>query len=230
MRFAVGTAVLIAAANLAPAGAGTPVEQTLVCPVGGETFTSTGTTSCTVSGRTMSFRPITSCEFVTRLPVCPSNGLPLYTEFTADELTALTDLMSNDDYNAIRALPPWQRAYALNTRLRGDGAADGFRLLLNAMWYEDDTFFADPTRADVFLAEVEAEKARVDAPNHAFLDALAIYALAQDGRNRAAQARLTALRSSGSVPSGLLPYLFRLSNCIDDMAASDCKPDVPINN
>ncbi|MEM9342480.1 MAG: hypothetical protein AAGA87_05500, partial [Pseudomonadota bacterium] len=67
MKLIVGalcTAIFLSSA----AGAGTPFEDTMTCPVGGEEFTIVSTASCSTMGRTMSFRPVTSCDFVTRLP------------------------------------------------------------------------------------------------------------------------------------------------------------------
>ncbi|MEM9851607.1 MAG: hypothetical protein AAF761_06380, partial [Pseudomonadota bacterium] len=115
MRMTTWVAALLMAT---PAIGGSPVEETIVCPVGGESFTITGTLSCSTRGRTLSLKPITTCDFVDRLPVCPGNGLPLYDRFTDDELARLGTYLSGEEFAAIAPLPPWQRAYALNQYLR----------------------------------------------------------------------------------------------------------------
>lgn len=226
----VGLTTFIVTLVALPALAGTPVEQSVTCPVGGETFTITGTASCSVIGRTMSFRPITSCDFVTRLPVCPGNGLPLFDEFTDAELTILRDLIGTPKYANLQESPPWVRAYFLALRIGRQDTASSFRLILNALWYEPDAFRNDDALTDAFLREVGLEKARVGEANHPFLEAISIYAMILSGRTDKAAASLETLRASGTVPNGLVPYLFRLSNCIEDPTAADCAPDVPINN
>ena len=60
--------------------------------------------SCSSMGATMSLRPITSCDFVTRLPVCPSNGLPLFKDFPADEVARPERYVQTPDYAALRDL------------------------------------------------------------------------------------------------------------------------------
>lgn len=77
--------------------AGMPVETPFTCPVGGEEFVITDTMSCSEMGRTMLLRPVTSCDFVTRLPVCPGNGFPAYRDATEEELARLDTLVASED-------------------------------------------------------------------------------------------------------------------------------------
>lgn len=221
-------AVLLSLSAPAGAPAGIPTEGLLKCPVGGEAFMVTGTTSCTVMGRTMSFRPYTSCDYITRLPVCPSNGLPLYREFTGAEVESLSRLVRSEDYRALRARSKWQRAYAVAGHLKDAGTTAGFNLMLGFFWYETDAFLQSSSALADFLLEVRAELAGADAQEVPVIQAIAAYALFLAGNAEEAESFLKAARSAEEIPAALDSYLDRIEACSANMDAPDCGPEARI--
>ena len=207
------------------AWAGIPIDETVVCPVGGEKFTVTRTASCTTFGRTMSFRPYTSCEFITRLPVCPSNGLPMYQEFTADQVTELTTFVEAPSYATLKDLSPWQRAYGLSVHLGQSGTETAFWLLMNAMWYEADVFFESDVALNQLLQEAEFELERTPEENRPFLNAILAYALTHAGRIDEANEKLESARKAPDTPDYLQKYISAVEVCQSDAEAEVCQPN-----
>ena len=212
----------------APGLAGIAYLETMSCPIGGEEFTLTRTASCTRMGRTMSYRPITSCDFVTRLPVCPGNDLPVYREFRQDEFEPLEALLGSPDYDAMRDLPPWQRAYAIAQHLGEADTGTAFNLLLNALWFETAPLVESQTAMDQFVQEAEAEAARLDDADRPCLHAIAGYALSLAGRVEEANAWLNKAEAAEGTPDSLKAYLATIRACQGDMGAEGCRPDDPI--
>ena len=101
----------------AEAFAGIPYEETLTCPVGGQEFDVTSTMSCSTMGRTLSLRPISSCDFITRLPVCPSNRLPIFDEFNEDDVAKLEVYIDTPEYRDLIKAPKYLRAATIARHL-----------------------------------------------------------------------------------------------------------------
>ena len=209
------------------ATAGIPTENEVTCPVGGEVFTTTGTMSCSTRGRTMSFRPLSTCDFVTRLPICPSNGLPLYRDFDEGEVAALTRLLNSADWDEMRALPPWQRAYAVARHLDEEGTDVAFGILLSAFWYDTEALLAEPALIDRMVAEFAAERDRAAPEDQPFLDAILAYALIAANRAGDAEPLLARVRAMPDLPDYLQSYVDAVSSCRGSMAAEECRPDAP---
>ncbi|MEO0653620.1 MAG: hypothetical protein AAFY77_01995 [Pseudomonadota bacterium] len=207
-----------------PAQAGMPVDQTITCPVGGEEFTVTVTPSCSEMGRSMSFAPITSCDFITRLPICPGNGLPLYREFSQDEIAHLEGFVSTPDYQRLRQLRPWQRAHGLAQHLGEAGTETSFWLLLRGLWYDPEAFFDGPETLQKFLDEADQERARAGAENVPFLVAIVGYALSAAGRLDDANVRLDQAMRAADVPDFLQDYVEAIRTCQPDMTRDGCRP------
>ncbi|WP_269583746.1 hypothetical protein [Roseibium sp. Sym1] len=230
-RLALG---VVLAGVMTPAMAGIPVEAERTCPVGGETFTIVETLSCTTFGRTMSFRSLSSCDFVTRLPVCPGNGLPLYKEFSPDEVTRLETLLATSAFADLGDLEPWQRAYRIAGELGDTGSKQGFLLLLQALWYESDSFLKNATALEAFVREAEGELERVEKREKPFVAAIVSYTLAAAGQPDRAEdwfGRATALTEALASENGdvtyLRAYLEKVSACRADMSAESCSPNAP---
>lgn len=211
------------------AWAGMPIDKTVTCPVGGEKFTIIGTASCTTMGRTMSFRPQTSCDFVTRLPVCPSNGLPIFDNFTQDQVTALTGFLKTSDYETIKKLPPWQRAYALAAHLGQSGTEVAFWLLQNSMWYETASFFESGVALDQLLHEAEFELQRAPEDAKPYMNSVLAYALAYAGRIEESKERLRVAEQTPGKSEHLQNYISAIEACQTDMSAPNCQPNVRFN-
>ncbi|MFQ1702139.1 hypothetical protein ACJ5NV_16250 [Loktanella agnita] len=170
-------------------------------------------------------RGITSCDFVTRIPVCPSNGLPMYREFNDEEVETLAAFIQTPEFAAIKQKPPYQRAYDVAHHLGDTMSPVGFSLSLSAWWYETDAFVANPRIQDSFLREAEAELGRSDADGAPVLAALTAFAAAHAGRDDYARRWLAEGRSRlGDNPQGIA-YLEAVAACLADISAAGCAPD-----
>lgn len=207
------------------AHAGVPTEERMTCPVGGEEFTTTGTASCTFFGRTMSLRPLTSCDFVTRMPVCPSNGLPVYREFTDEEVARLEQIVTAPGWDDVRMLPPFLRAYALAQELDGGSDEERFGLMLNAFWYETEALIGDPVAVQALVSEIEAELDRAPAQSAGFLHGMAAMALAHAGMTEAAREHVT--RAEAAAQGENLAYVAAVAACVETPGAEGCGLDDP---
>ncbi len=207
--------------------AGMPVEATMKCPVGGEEFTITKTPSCTTMGRTMSFRPRTTCDFITRLPVCPSNGLPVYQEFSEEQVIDLTRFMESEAYASLKQLPPWYRAYRIAEHLGETKTRATFGLLLEAFWYQPEEFLDSETAMDHLLAEAGFELERLQEPSRPFLHAFLGYAMASAERFAESSDHLAQAKATPGIPEELRAYIARVESCHEDMSAPECQPSAP---
>lgn len=212
-----------------PAAAGTPFESELKCPVGGETFTITETASCSGGyGRTMSLRQITSCDFVTRLPVCPGNGLPIYRQFKEDDIPKLEALVSGPDYPAMRDMSDWQRAYAV-ARYMGEAGQFGFGLQLEALWFDSEAFLKDKVAMSLFELESETELSKADLESTPYIKALVAYVRVASGRREEAAEAIAAVRPLVGDNEDVTRYLDRLEACNADFQPETCGPDAPFD-
>lgn len=207
--------------------AGTAFQETITCPVDGEKFSITGTTSCSSLGRTMSFRPITSCDWVTQLPVCPSNGLPLYQDFSKTQIARLESLLASEDWSNLKTLSPWERAYRVAKQLGQEGTRTAFSVILRAFWFDPDALYASETALDELIKEGSAEIARSDAEQAAFLNAILAYALSAGGRLDEANARLEQASDFEEAPTSLSQYIAAIKACQSDMQREGCRPNQP---
>lgn len=210
---------------IGPAISGSPVRAEKTCPLGGEKFEIVETMSCTTMGRTMSFRQLTSCDFVTKLPVCPSNGLPLYQEFSEQELEQLKTFVETEYYQVIRKLPPWQRAYKLAEVLQHTRSKRAFLILLQAFWFENEQLLKNRDLFKEFVSEAESEFGRVDKEKP-FVAAITGYALALADETELADqwlARAASLTNTmyeqNENADYLRAYLSRVSECQENMAS-----------
>ncbi|QIG79100.1 hypothetical protein [Stakelama tenebrarum] len=122
----------------------------MICPVGGETFQGPSLMHYSTFGAMPDGMPVGSILFPILLPECPSNGLPLFREFDADEAARLAPLLASEAWEAVRASEtPYYRAYWLEKRL-GD-ARNALWLLLSAGWEAKNA--EDRERADRYGTE-----------------------------------------------------------------------------
>lgn len=209
--------------------AGTPVEEERICPVGGESFTVTGTLSCSTMGASMSMRQLTSCDFVTLLPVCPSNGLPLYRDFAAPEIAVLEPYLQGPDWGAIADRSPYLRAHAIERLLSGEDSETAYWLLQGGLWHDRAAMLATPGTMDLFLAEAERQKGRVTAEDRPYFLGAVAYQLAADGRDQAARDWLAEARAASDGSDFLTGYFDALAACIGDMGRAGCGSDDPFD-
>jgi len=218
----------LAALSLAGAAhAGIPVTVELTCPVGGESFSVIETTACELEGRTMSFRPVTTCDFITQLPVCPSNGLPMYQEFNEDQVSKLTEFVGSEAFAPLMDLPAWQRAYEVSAQLGETGTPASFGLLMNAVWFEGESLEGNADITAHLMEEFEAEVARAAPIEGAFLRAIIAYFLQTAGQMEEADALLAEAKAVPEIPEILKQYIASIEACRTDMESDACQPDAP---
>ena len=131
-------ALAIWAAFATPAQAGTPYEEQMTCPVGGETFTYIATGSFSTFGSRPDGKPYGSWTFPMPLPECPTNKLVMYRDFLPEEIAQLTQLAQSADYVALHGETPYYRAQWLATRMDAGKADYPLWILLRATWEADD--------------------------------------------------------------------------------------------
>jgi hypothetical protein len=204
--------------------AGEPISTKVKCPVGGQRFKITQTLSCTTMGRTMSLSPVTSCDFITRLPVCPKNGLPMYQDFSDAQIAELKVFLKTPEYAALMPLSPWQRAYGVAVHLGQSGSSTAFGILVQAFWYEPDEFLASETALDQLLLEAKAELPRNAPEDRIFREAIIAYALTAAGRIKEANALLSRVEKAGDTPDDLRQYAATVRSCQKDVKREGCRP------
>ncbi len=220
-------AALIAMLLAGAVHAGSPVDATLTCPVGGESFSVVETTSCSLQGRTMSFRPLTTCDFITQLPVCPSNGLPLFQEFSDEQVAQLTEFVGSAEFAPLLELPAWQRAYQVAVKMGLSGTPGAFGLLMNAVWFEGESLAGNTEMTARFMDEFEIEVARAEPIEGAFLRAIVAYFLQTTGQPDQAEALLTQAKAVPGIPETLTQYIAAIENCRTQMDQFACQPNTP---
>lgn len=216
-------ALLIVAST--PVSSGIPAEKEMSCPIGGETFTITTTLSCGDEGRTISFRPVTTCDFVTRLPVCPSNGLPIYKGFSPNELERITLFLETDNYQELLKISPFLRAYQLEKSLTEQRTSESFGLILHAMWWESETFYISESTVASFAQEAEAEFSRAPQQDQAILAGITAYVLAVAGNTEEARIWLEKANAAIAPNDYIAHYLATIRNCFSKMASNECQPE-----
>ena len=208
-----------------PAIAGTPVDEEVICPVGGEKFTITGTMSCSTEGVTMSLRQQTTCDFVTRLPVCPSNALPLYREFSEAEVNDLQNFVQTDAYMTLAGKSPYLRAYAVERQLAGTGTEVSYWILASGLWFDGDALRADPEAFSLYVTEAETEKQRVSAEDRPYMLAVTAFHLSTVGRDDDARSWLAEAQAATDGSDFLEAYIKAVDKCIGNMTDESCDPE-----
>lgn len=111
---------------------GGPAEIT--CPIGGERFEALMTTSYSTTGRRPDGKPYSYWPLPIAIPVCPSNGLVVFQDFTPEQIATLKPLIASDAYKRmIKQDSTYYRAQWLATRI-GVPEADALPTLLQATW------------------------------------------------------------------------------------------------
>lgn len=176
-----------------PAASSTPYIRTLTCPIGGEEFEHLETMSYSTEGSRPDGKPYGNWDFPIAFPVCPSNGLVVFKEFTSDEIAKLGPIIASQTYLAMRKVDtPYYRAAWLKRQI--EPGSDTIGLLIQAIWETDET----PRLRARYLAEL-AESVSAEPPATISVEwfveqARAINAMRELGRFDEALARLSALR------------------------------------
>jgi len=200
--------------------AGSPIDDEVTCPVGGEKFVITGTTSCSTMGRMLSLQPITSCDFVTRLPICPKNKLPMYRDFNDDEVKTITAFMKTKAYKDALTESPYFRAYLLSKEIENSESQESFFLIQNALWYGKNT----SQISDIYQTELDETLPKFDEDNRPFWLAAGSFQNWVSGDVEKAKQRLQDAKSIADSDNKFLDrYLKRLDDCFSrNLEGEDC--------
>ncbi|WP_132859364.1 hypothetical protein [Shimia isoporae] len=167
------------------------------------------------------------------MPACPTNGLPIYREFSTEEISHLENHLETEDWKRDRKLPPLQRAFALAEHMGDTTAPFGFFMLLNAMWYEPTSFLKNDEQKDAFFAAAAVEIEENRDGNGPFFQAILAYTLALDAQTGRATSELTKARekteANPNLPDFLRQYISSIEACLPDINVADCAPDAPLD-
>lgn len=221
-----GFVALVASA----AYAGIPTSEPMVCPVGGEKFTITGTASCSQFGLTQDFymRRPSSCDFVTRLPQCPDNKLPMYKEFSKDEVALLKDYVQSEEYKAAAGRSRFYLAKKVDDHLvaKGSERAMGFNYLLGGLQFDRENTETDAEYRAWFVAAGEAEiTAAAEPADIPYVRLLMAYAKLQGGQFEESSALVQAVKTDATVKDDnklVKSYVARLEECLAAKDPSKC--------
>lgn len=131
--------VAVIAGSLAAAtvDAGMPYQKTMTCPIGGEKFKHTFTASYSTFGNRPDGKPYGSWTFPIPIPVCPSNKLPIYSEFSKEELASLGPLVASTEFKQIAvANTPYYNAAWLMQQM-GEKPETVAWMIVKASWEAD---------------------------------------------------------------------------------------------
>ena len=209
------------------AAEGVTRTEEVVCPIGGEVIEVVREVDCPRTGITMSLMPVNTCSDVTLLPICPATGLPLFRDFSAEEVSALQKIVTEEGYLALRDGNDWLRADYVAGRL-GTGPDDELQALLMAFGDDPSLFRRDEALTERLLAAIDrmvAERGPDAAP---WGNGRIAHIHAVLGETEAARARLAAVPPDAD-PSGFWGwYAILLTACLADMDRPECRPDAPI--
>lgn len=208
--------------------AGMPEEVTVTCPVGGETFEITETSSCTAfRSWNMTLAPETSCEFITRLPQCPTNRLPLYKDFSQEDFVRLPELLAEPEFKAAADLSRYAAADWLEQQLVGPASDVRFGVLLHGLWYDGERTFSDPAYLSTFVDVTKQALNSMNADDRPFFEALLAFVDIKRGSGPVSGALDAILVENGASPF-LSSYVNAIRACEADPTAETCDPNAPI--
>lgn len=209
------------------AWAGLAYDEKIECPIGGKRVQTTETMSCSTSSAiTMSLRRPSSCDFVTRLPVCQKEAFPIYREFSSEETALLEKITTTDWYQKAKSESRFLRAYLIENELKTYSKEEMFWLLQSGHSYDPKHTYGN--RA-YFAAFRDAADAYVKvAGNEDKKLILLATAFAQIHSNEP-QMALVMLESAARYSTPDVPffdqYLELVKQCVNQPSSSKCSPE-----
>ncbi|SIO04347.1 hypothetical protein SAMN02745824_2739 [Parasphingorhabdus marina DSM 22363] len=211
------------------AHAGIPVTNDVECPVGGENFQTVGTASCSNFGGSQDFllKVSTSCDFVTRLPQCPGNRLPMYKKFSDDEIKRLESYLQSREFQSFSSRSRYFIAKKVDDFLVSGGSEKvvSIYFLLGGLQHDRGNTLSDPEYLaflDSFDAASLAERSKDDLP---YIRLVIAYTHFVRKSYDEAQKLLDLVKSS--VPERenkfLTTYITRLESCMAETGETSCR-------
>lgn len=210
------------------ASAGIPEEFIVECPIGGSPVTVLGTLSCSWEAglRTMSLRVPSTCDFVTRLPVCSKDDFPIYREFSSDEVSRLKGMVLQDWYQSSRVNSEFLRAYLLERELGTYSKAELFWLLQEGFFFDPIDTYGDAEYLSYYKDVAKEYFKEVEGVERKFVLLAEAFAHVHTAKPEEAR-KLLAL--AAKIPSPTSPFLDQyiklVEACIENPAADECHPE-----
>lgn len=211
--------------------AGMPIEETAKCPFGGERVKYISSPGCSSFGGSMrmSLAPITSCDFVERLPQCPKSKVPLYRDFSKAEAKRLKEFSKSEIYLEASEISRFYLAYVIERELSPDAVSSQLDLLVLGLWYDPERTYNNDIYFRAFSEVMNKVTPSASAEDKAFLRAIGAYGLVKRGNLSKAKEMIKAVRQSPASKGTFLPaYLTLLEKCFGRQAAPECQPDYEV--
>lgn len=190
----VGLATFLALAMSADGALATTYsEETIRCPVGGESFEVTSVSSYTTLGQRPDGKPYGTLPLPEPLHECPGNKLVIYRVFTPDEVKQLEPLIASESYrDMVASETSYYRAAWLDRQLKPHDNSWAW-ILLRATWQADHRPALKTRYQTEFVAAAAATPAKPDDIIWLVLQLRAVNALRELGRFDEAVALLRGL-------------------------------------
>jgi hypothetical protein len=209
---------LVACATVSHAGI--PITNKHSCPVGGQKFESVGTASCSTFGLTQDFyfRRPSSCDFVTRLPQCPDNKLPLYKEFSKEEIAWLKGYLGTADYQAVREQSRFYIAKKVDDFLVSKGSTPtmDFGYLLGGLQHDRANTETNPEYRQWVIEAAQAHLAKAKTDDAPFIRLILAYTHYLGAQFDEASLHVQAVKDDPATKDKelLRAYVARMEECL----------------
>lgn len=208
-----------------PTLAGTSFPQTVKCPVGGEEFIFHATASCTTFGRSMSFKPITSCGNPYDIPRCPINGLPIFKTFSEEETKQLELFLQG---NELKDKSKWIASYLIAEEL-GLDERKLLDFLIFAFWYETEQFFKGKQWLKSLVVQYKKNRTNMGDEEQKVIQIIISYAALLTSDNKTAQTYIHQANLMDINDEYISIYADRVKSCSTNWIEKKCAPHVPID-
>ncbi len=228
MRNSFKTVLVLAMIGLAHSvWAGEPYDEKVRCPVGGKRVQIVGTLGCSTSSSvTMSLRRPSSCDFVTRLPVCQKEAFPIYREFSSEEKTRLKQFVKTDWYQNAKLESRYLRAYLIENELKSYSEEDMFWLLQSGHFYDPKLTYGNATYFAAYRDAANAYLKVADNKDKKLVLLTAAFARVHSNEPKKA---LTMLNAASRYSTPDVPffdqYMKLVRQCVDSPTSSKCSPE-----
>ena len=209
-----GTFLSVAQISLA----GIPIQENNTCPVGGETFKTTGTASCSSMGHTLSMKRISSCDFVTPLPQCPKNKLPMYKDFTDTDISELAKIMETRAYKDASIGSPFQLAAIVEQKLSSFDRETLFFILQQGIWYTPEQVMDNPEYMTSYHRTADNVFELLEDGDRPFWRGAQAFVHMQQGNLNAARNAVEMMKQENNNGNDYLTeYIDALTYCLDKL-------------
>lgn len=174
----------------------------------------------------MSLRRLTSCDFVTHLPVCSKEDFPIYREFSNEERKRLRELVKAEWYQEARSKSRFLRAFYVERELDTFSVEDYFWLLQEGYFYDPEHTYGQAEYFAAFREVANAYLAEVDGRERKFVLLSAAFARVHSDEPDKAQ---KLLKLAAEIPSPDVPifdqYLSHVRACVPTPSKETCAPN-----